>query len=91
MPNGWTGDVAAGDVGIQTLDLTTLADQIGVGPGMLIATAAETPGFDANGVVQVEINFGGSAAVDNVTFVPEPGTALLVGLGLAALGVRRRL
>jgi hypothetical protein len=90
VPNGWTGDVAAGDVGIQTLDLTTLADQIGVGPGMLIATASESAGFDANDVVQVEINFGGSAAVDNVTFIPEPGTAMLVGLGLAAMGARRR-
>ena len=28
--------------------------------------------------------------LDNLTFVPEPSTALLLATGLAALGVRRR-
>ena len=28
--------------------------------------------------------------IDTITFVPEPGTAILVGLGLATLGLRRR-
>lgn len=44
---------------------------------------------------RVDINMGGSGAVDNVTFepVPEPTTATLMGLGLtalAALGRRRQ-
>ena len=39
----------------------------------------------------VAIQVGGSAGLDNVTFerVPEPSTLLLLGIGLAAVGVRR--
>lgn len=45
---------------------------------------------DLNGISQitrVEMNFGGSAAVDNVTYdvVPEPATGALIGLGLALM------
>ena len=38
----------------------------------------------------VELSFGGSGAVDNlvVTFIPEPTTAGLLGLGLLGLGWR---
>ncbi len=39
----------------------------------------------------VTIQLGGSAGLDNVVFVtvPEPSTLLLLGTGLAAVGVRR--
>ncbi len=89
VPDGWNGDVDQDPLkGYQDLDLTTLVNQIGIGNG-LPATALDLNGFVASDVVQLEITFGGSAAVDNLVFVPEPGTALLVGLGLLAMGVQR--
>lgn len=90
VPDQWTGDITQpGQVGFQVLDLTTLADQLGVGPGGL-ATASQTALFDPSDVVQLEVSFGGSAAVDNLVFVPEPTTALLLGLGLGVMGWRSR-
>ena len=90
VPFEWTGDIAQGEVGIETLDLTTLAAQVGVGPGNPLATASEIGAFDANDVVQLDVFFAGSAALDNLVFVPEPSTLLLVGLGFGALGLRGR-
>lgn len=43
-------------------------------------------------ITRVELNLHGSGGVDNVTFepVPEPSTAALLGLGIAALAARSR-
>ncbi len=52
-------------------------------PGRTYTLAASLFGYDFSG-------FGDGATIE-FALVPEPSTALLVGLGLAAIGVRRRL
>ena len=89
-PFFWTGDIEAGDVGIGTLDLALQADQVGVGPGNPLAIFSQDVGFDEFDVVQLDVLFDGSAALDTLTFIPEPGTMCLVGLGLTALAWRGR-
>jgi len=90
VPMWWTGDIEDGDPGIGTLDLNTLLPQAGVGPGNPLATVSEIGAFDEFDVVSMDIWFGGSAAVDNLSFVPEPGTIVLVGLGLVGLQLHQR-
>lgn len=92
VPDDWTGDIDQSEVGLQVLDLTTLANQVGVGPGTPIATASEDVGFNPNGVVTLSVRFNGSAALDDLTFVaPEPALGLLIGFGLLGLAGLRRL
>ena len=38
----------------------------------------------------MKISFYGYFAIDNLTTIPEPGTALLFGLGLIWMATRRR-
>ena len=62
----------------------------------LLATAQSIPGFTASlagpltGIASIYLPSG--AYYDNLSFevVPEPGTAVLLGLGLAGLGATRR-
>ena len=87
VPRFWTFDVFAdGMGGFDTLDLTTLADQVGEAGG--IATAIQDPFFDPLNVVRFSIVLKGSGGVDNLAFVPAPSALLVVLAGL--VGVRRR-
>lgn len=92
VPKGWTFEaddpnLPPGGQGYDTLDLTTLANQTGEGGST--ATATETAGFDPFSVVQLTVELDGSGGVDNLVFVPEPASALLIALA-APLMLRRR-
>jgi hypothetical protein len=98
VPEQWTLDI--NDCGFtcdgyKLFDLQTLGAQ-SPETGATNSTPAPTVtgAYDMFHVVSMNLRFHGSspsAAVDNLSFVPEPSTALLVGLGLAAMaGARRR-
>lgn len=66
-------------------------------PGMGAGNAADNKWdrvlFDVSGVMAIDINFGGSGALDNIVIdvpVPAPGALALLGLGLFGLGAARR-
>lgn len=67
VPGNWTGDKVANspEPGWKVLDLTTLANQ----PGFLTtATASEQAGYDPNAVIRIDVNLGGSGAVDDLSW-----------------------
>lgn len=87
----WTYDVnAQGPNGWDTLDLTLLDPQAGEGGG--VAIAWQDALFDAGNVVRLTVNLGGSAAIDNLVFVPGPSAliALIVGVPCMPCLARRR-
>lgn len=90
VPSKWTNDISvAGPLGYGVLDLITLANQPGEGTGG-DATASEDAGFDPTQVVNMNVDFMGSAGLTNLTFVPTPGAAALGAIGVAAIATRRR-
>ncbi len=91
VPASWSFDIdAQGPNGYDTLDMTTLAGQIGEGGAT--ATATEDEGFDATRVTSVTFEFSGSGGLDDVSFVviPTPGAATLLALAGGATLTRRR-
>ena len=89
VPDMWTNDINVnGPDGYDRLDLTTLLPQLG--EGGTTATATEDASFNADLVAKLEVQFNGSGGLDNLTFVPEPSIAMLLGLGLAVSGALRR-
>ncbi len=89
VPSSWTKDIdVAGPNGFDTLDLTTLADQLGEGGST--ATASETALFDPSNVIQMSVSFNGSGGLDNVRFIPAPASAALFAIGAIGFTRRRR-
>jgi len=70
VPPGFTGDRTLDPLaGLRVLRLDTLAPQVG---HAATATAAQLTGFDENRVVRIEVELGGSGALDDLTFDPYP-------------------
>lgn len=73
--------------------LTQSPFELGDNTANIVAFDVFASALSGAGITQfdtVEINLGGSGAIDDVTFVPEPTTAALVGLGLLGLSARGR-
>ena len=98
-PNGVAGDVICLGVGCVEVDPESLNETFGVGPGNSslahsLGTAGNLFSLNITGLTagNYSLTLAGLTSV-NVTQVPEPGTLLLIGGALAALGVggaRRR-
>ena len=70
VPPGWTEDVLTdGPPGWRTLDLTAKAPQPGFAAS---ATMAENPSFLIDEVVRIEVELGGSGAIDRLRWDPRP-------------------
>jgi hypothetical protein len=66
VPPGWTGTFGS-QPGWKTLDLTTLADQVGNPPGFRLATASETAGYCADRVSTMVVHLTGFGAIDDLS------------------------
>jgi len=67
VPSNWTGDLTLAQPGHGVLDLTTLAPQLGFGS---TATAVESPAFDPDAVVRIDVHLGGSGGLDDLGVCP---------------------
>ncbi len=92
VPDGWTGDIAAGHLGIQTLFFNTTSAQQSFDNPALFATVTEMAGFDINTVTSMTVSFAGSGAITDFNVIPAPAAAVLAMAGFGMIGaIRRRL
>ncbi len=90
VPHKWTHDVVFAPLGWDTLDLTDLNPQLGEGGS--VATGFDTGPFDPQDVGSLSITFSGSSpsgGIDNLIYVPEPCTILLLTGGVLCMPRRR--
>ncbi len=86
----WTHDIhAQGPIGWDTLDLTSLASQVGEGGGTAIVWQDAL--FDASDVMRLTVELSGSAAIDNLVYnIPAPSALVAMVGGLLVPARRRR-
>ncbi len=88
VPANWSNEPPA-PVGFETLDLQSQTAQPGEG-GATVPVPTDIGDFDVTKVIEMEIEFRGSGAIDNLNFrrdvfVPEPSTLSLLWLGMSSL------
>lgn len=66
IPPGWTG--AYGDAGPWRLDLRATTPQVGNLPGLKLARAVQSPGFEQENVVRIVVHLTGFGALDELVF-----------------------
>ena len=90
-PNGFNGNIVDGfDYGLYAGDVTTSnldGDLLVRGPATFVFSGVS--GFSEADIAD-EVLFGLGTQPDSTGLVPEPHTALLLGMGLAGLGLRGR-
>ncbi|MEE9296926.1 MAG: PEP-CTERM sorting domain-containing protein [Phycisphaerae bacterium] len=84
VPDEFTGDINSGEPGIATIDFAVDFQESPNIPGLFTQVLTEA-GFDPGDIASLSVQFGGSGAVDNLAYVPEPSTMLLLAVGAAAL------
>ena len=89
VPDQFTGDITLGEPGIATIDFAAGPQESPNIAGLFTEVFTEG-GFTLGNVMALDVDFVGSAALDNLVFVPEPATALLLAVGLAIFARRRR-
>ncbi len=89
LGHNFTGDIMNGDIGMTTVDFGG-AEQESPNIAGLFSDVTDQSGFDLADIATLEIEIEGSAAIDNLVFVPEPTTGLLMMCGLVGLARRRR-
>lgn len=88
IPEGFTGDITAGAPGVATIDFTGGAQESPNIPGLFTQVFTEA-GFNIDNITSLLVVNPRSGALDNLVFVPEPTTGILLLLG-AAVAMRRR-
>ncbi len=80
----WTGEVGPGNDGLGVFLLNDfMSAQVDNGPAASVPTV--DPGFDPSQAKSLSVKNPSSGAIDDITFTPEPSTAVLVAFGLLGL------
>ncbi|MEM1183957.1 MAG: hypothetical protein AAGI53_03040 [Planctomycetota bacterium] len=90
VPQMWTNDIdSEGPLGFGVIDFAELGPQT-ADTSVEVTVTQNDAGFDLSQVVELNIFFVGSGAVDNLEIIPAPGTVALAFAGMGFAARRRR-